>query len=86
MNEKTFDEFFRRLSAAVLIPLIGESAFLLREVILMRQTASYGFELYPLVPDVIETILGTLVLYLGVSVMMFSAIRRRKNSGNSKHK
>lgn len=87
MTEKKLAPFFRRLTAAVMIPLVAASAYLLKTVLDMIYSPQYPIFEYIDVGDCIETILGALVTYLAAYfVLMIYLYRFLNYKGNNRKK
>ena len=87
MSKRELGNFFCRMTACVLIPLVAASAYLLREVIKMVNNPSYPLDGFVCVPDIIGTILSCIILYLAAYFVMIFFLHRKMNfKGNNRKK
>lgn len=86
MKIKKIEEYFRITTACVFCFLISVSAYILKEMLAIRSDPNYLSPLRETFPDVAQTILSSIVMYLIFAAGVLYFVSKNMNYTNRKGK
>lgn len=86
MKIRKIGEFFRITTACVFCFLISASAYILKEMLNIKNDPLYSSALRETFPDVAQTIFGSIVMYLIFAGILLYLVSKNVNYTNPKSK